>query len=103
MLSGISRLRQPFRDEGASAGLKIGFVVPFFRYRIHLTLSVYCIFMRPFCKVLLVLEICEANGGSRSVATMQKRDNARRYAFRYRTIEHLELVEAAVIAWTFLM
>lgn len=65
--------------------------MPFCGYLINLTLDVYRIFVGPFCKILLILEICEANSGPRSVATMQKRDDARWNALRYRTIEYLDI------------
>lgn len=79
---------ESLRDERAPVRLEICSIHAICRF-LDIALHIHCVFVGPFCKVFLVLEVCKTHSGSSSSTTMRKRDDTRGNAFGNRAVENL--------------
>lgn len=79
---------ESLRDERAPVRLEICSIQTICRF-LDIAPHIHCVFVGPFCKVFLVLEVCKTHSGSSSSTSMRKRDHTRGNAFGNRAVEDL--------------
>lgn len=79
---------ESLRDERAPVRLEICSIQTICRL-LDIALHVHRVFVGPFGKIFLVLEVCKTHRGSSSSTTMRKRDHTRGNAFGDRAVEDL--------------